>query len=69
VETIQQNNICHLVYAPARIPAGTRRAAQLLAEESVRSFQGAGVFGVEMFWFEGTGNIALVFTWLILQIV
>jgi phosphoribosylaminoimidazole carboxylase len=69
VETIQQNNICHLVYAPARIPAGTRRAAQLLAEESVRSFQGAGVFGVEMFWFEGTGNIAPVFTWLILQIV
>jgi len=55
VETIQQNNICHLVYAPARVPLRTQRAAQLLAEEAVRKFQGAGIFGVEMFWFSETG--------------
>jgi phosphoribosylaminoimidazole carboxylase len=55
VETIHQNNICHLVIAPAQVPLATQRKARALAEKAVGSFQGAGVFGVEMFWFSNTG--------------
>jgi phosphoribosylaminoimidazole carboxylase len=56
VETIHQNNICHLVFAPARVSANTRSKARTLAEKAVATFQGAGVFGVEMFWFADTGT-------------
>lgn len=55
VETIHENNICHLVFAPARVPLSTRRKAKTLAEKAVGTFKGAGVFGVEMFWFQDTG--------------
>ena len=55
VETIHQDNICHLVFAPARVPSSARRKARNLAEDAVKSFKGAGVFGVEMFWFQDTG--------------
>jgi phosphoribosylaminoimidazole carboxylase len=55
VETIHQDNICHLVFAPARVPLSARRKARNLAEDAVKSFKGAGVFGVEMFWFQDTG--------------
>jgi phosphoribosylaminoimidazole carboxylase len=55
VETIHQNNICHLVYAPARVPFSTRAKARTLAEQAIKCFEGAGVFGVEMFWFSETG--------------
>jgi phosphoribosylaminoimidazole carboxylase len=57
VETIHQDNICHLVFAPARVPSNTRRKARALAEEAVKSLDGAGVFGVEMFWFSDTGRL------------
>ena len=56
VETVHQNNICHLVFAPARVPFSTRKKARALAEQAVKTFEGAGVFGVEMFWFSDTGN-------------
>jgi phosphoribosylaminoimidazole carboxylase len=49
VETVHKNNICHLVFAPARENPGVTRAARKLAEDAVRTFTGAGVFGVEMF--------------------
>lgn len=49
VETVQRNNICHIVYAPARISETVQKAAQILAKEAVHSFTGAGIFGVEMF--------------------
>ena len=55
VETIHQNNICHMVFAPARVSAGTRAKARSLAESAIATFKGAGVFGVEMFWFADTG--------------
>ncbi|KAH7930357.1 Phosphoribosylaminoimidazole carboxylase [Leucogyrophana mollusca] len=53
VETIHKDNICHLVYAPlrSRDPAVTSRA-QSIAEDAVKTFRGAGVFGVEMFLME-----------------
>jgi phosphoribosylaminoimidazole carboxylase len=56
VETIHQDNICHIVYAPARVPYSARKNARILAENAVRTFKGAGVFGVEMFWFKETGT-------------
>lgn len=50
VETIHQDNICHLVYVPARVPDIIQLKARLLAEKTVTSFCGAGIFGVEMFY-------------------
>jgi phosphoribosylaminoimidazole carboxylase len=50
VETIHKENICHLVFAPlrSRDPQLAARA-QEIAERTVQSLGGAGVFGVEMF--------------------
>jgi phosphoribosylaminoimidazole carboxylase len=50
VETIQEDSICKLVYAPARkVSAPVMQKAQDLARRAVACFQGRGVFGVEMF--------------------
>jgi phosphoribosylaminoimidazole carboxylase len=49
VETVHKKNICHLVFAPARGAVSVAREAQKLAEDAVKTFTGAGVFGVEMF--------------------
>ena len=50
VSTSQQDNICHIVLAPARnIRTSTARAAEQLAVQAISSFTGAGVYGVEMF--------------------
>ncbi|KAI6168933.1 Phosphoribosylaminoimidazole carboxylase [Pisolithus thermaeus] len=53
VETVHKNNICHLVFAPLRSsdPSVGERA-QRIAESAVKTFQGAGIFGVEMFLME-----------------
>lgn len=53
VETIQENSICKLVYAPARnISEAVHKKAQELAKKTVAAFEGKGVFGVEMFLLE-----------------
>ncbi|KAK9470551.1 AIR carboxylase-domain-containing protein [Dipodascopsis tothii] len=50
VETVQKDNICHLVYGPARgVSDATQIKARYLAERAVATLQGAGIFGVEMF--------------------
>ena len=50
VETVHQDSICKLVFAPARgLPWAIREKAQNLARRAVASFRGKGVFGVEMF--------------------
>lgn len=50
VETVQENSICKLVYAPARnVSPAINKAAQKLARDAIASFEGKGVFGVEMF--------------------
>ena len=50
VETIQEDSICKLVYAPARhISAEVSLRAQILSRKAVASFNGKGVFGVELF--------------------
>lgn len=53
VETIQHDNICALVIAPAPISELIRQRAQTVAKQAVNSFDGAGVFGVEMFLLPG----------------
>ncbi|KAJ9613919.1 hypothetical protein H2200_002055 [Cladophialophora chaetospira] len=53
VETIHEDSICKLVYAPPRgISKQTTKAAQDLARQAVSSFLGTGVFGVELFLLE-----------------
>ncbi|RFU30609.1 hypothetical protein B7463_g5740, partial [Scytalidium lignicola] len=53
VETIQEDSICKLVYAPARnISDEINEKAQELARKAVAAFEGKGVFGVEMFLLE-----------------
>lgn len=61
VETVHRDNICHTVIAPlrpgplplrrsdGRCDADIGRRAQQIAEKAVATFEGAGVFGVEMF--------------------
>ncbi|KAJ7552200.1 hypothetical protein O6H91_06G045900 [Diphasiastrum complanatum] len=49
VETIQRENICHLVEAPAQVSVEVATRAVRIAEQAVGSLDGAGVFGVELF--------------------
>lgn len=50
VETVHQDSICKLVYAPARgLSQKLSTKARELARRAVASFKGKGVFGVEMF--------------------
>jgi phosphoribosylaminoimidazole carboxylase len=50
VETVHKDSICHLVFVPLRTRIATLCAqAQAVAEAAVKSFNSAGVFGVEMF--------------------
>ena len=50
VETVHEDSICKLVYAPARnISEAQTRSAQKLARRAIASLWGKGVFGVEMF--------------------
>ncbi|KAL2005666.1 hypothetical protein VTN00DRAFT_10159 [Thermoascus crustaceus] len=53
VETVQEDSICKLVYAPARnVSDAINKKAQELARKAVAAFDGKGVFGVEMFLLE-----------------
>ncbi|CCD48617.1 hypothetical protein BofuT4_P110010.1 [Botrytis cinerea T4] len=53
VETIHEDSICKLVYAPARgISSELQKKAQNLARKAVGSLWGKGVFGVELFVME-----------------
>lgn len=50
VETVHEDSICKLTYAPARdVSKAINEAAQALARKAVAAFDGRGVFGVEMF--------------------
>ncbi|RQM06828.1 hypothetical protein DH86_00002786, partial [Scytalidium sp. 3C] len=53
VETVQEDSICKLTYAPARnVSEKINQQAQELARNAVAAFDGKGVFGVEMFLLE-----------------
>jgi 5-(carboxyamino)imidazole ribonucleotide synthase len=49
VETIQKNNVCHIVRCPASIDESTAHLASQMAVQAVEAIDGVGTFGVEMF--------------------
>jgi len=53
VETIQKDNICDTVIAPAVISKRATLNAQALAKKTMKYLKGAGVFGLEMFLEKG----------------
>lgn len=58
VETVQKNNICHFVLAPAQITSAVKNRATQLAIKTMKLLKGAGVFGIEMFLTKG-GNVLI----------
>jgi 5-(carboxyamino)imidazole ribonucleotide synthase len=49
VETVQGNHICHVVRAPANVPAAIAGEASRQARLAIAAIDGIGSFGVEMF--------------------
>lgn len=49
VETVQQDNICHLVMAPAQVSQEAAEAACQLANRAIGTMPGCGIYGVELF--------------------
>jgi 5-(carboxyamino)imidazole ribonucleotide synthase len=49
VETIQKNNVCHIVRCPASVDESAAHLANQMAIQAVEAIDGVGVFGVEMF--------------------
>lgn len=61
VETIHEDSICKLVYAPARgVSVSVQNEAQELARKAVGSLWGKGVFGVELFLMDDGKKLVLV---------
>ncbi len=53
VETVHKNHICHMTLAPAPVDDAVAKKAHDLAEKVLASFEGAGVFAIEMFLVDG----------------
>mmetsp|Transcript_21750 Transcript_21750/g.53258 ORF Transcript_21750/g.53258 Transcript_21750/m.53258 type:complete len:591 (+) Transcript_21750:207-1979(+) len=49
VETVQKDNICHLVLAPAQVSQEIALAAREMAMSCVGNISGRGIYGVELF--------------------
>ena len=49
VETVQKDHICHIVNAPAEIDEEIRERAKQIAIDAVKSIDGIGIFGIELF--------------------
>ncbi len=49
VETIHQNNICHIVRSPANIKPQIKLKAKKVAKKVLEALGGVGVFAIEMF--------------------
>ncbi|MDR0955799.1 MAG: 5-(carboxyamino)imidazole ribonucleotide synthase [Candidatus Nomurabacteria bacterium] len=58
LETIQENNICHMVLAPAGVDPKVEQQANEIAVETMRLLNGSGVFAIEMF-LDGNNNVLL----------
>jgi 5-(carboxyamino)imidazole ribonucleotide synthase len=50
VETMNREHICHIVKAPAEIPAAVAATATDIAMRAVKTIGGVGSFGVELFY-------------------
>ncbi|CAD7701005.1 unnamed protein product [Ostreobium quekettii] len=57
VETIHRESICFVTEAPADVPREVADEARDVAERAVGCLDGAGVFGVELFWVASGGVI------------
>jgi 5-(carboxyamino)imidazole ribonucleotide synthase len=53
VETIHENNICHIVMSPANIFPDILKQANDIAEATLTHLYGAGIFAIEMFVVDG----------------
>ncbi|KAF2835420.1 phosphoribosyl-aminoimidazole carboxylase [Patellaria atrata CBS 101060] len=61
VETIHEDSICKLVYAPPRgVSSSIQKRAQELARKTVAAFEGKGVYGVEMFLLDDAAQTLLI---------
>ncbi|MCR4324529.1 MAG: 5-(carboxyamino)imidazole ribonucleotide synthase [Candidatus Curtissbacteria bacterium] len=49
VETIQKNDICHIVIAPARVTDTVKKQANIITGKVAKMLKGNGVFAIEMF--------------------
>ncbi|MFN3926590.1 MAG: 5-(carboxyamino)imidazole ribonucleotide synthase [Pseudanabaenaceae cyanobacterium] len=49
VETVQTQQVCDLVLVPAEIPIPVAEKIREIAQVTVKSFQSAGIFGIELF--------------------
>ncbi|KAJ3277877.1 hypothetical protein HDU76_010132, partial [Blyttiomyces sp. JEL0837] len=58
VETVQKDNVCHIVVVPAQIDGIVCKKAMEVAKSAISSFEGAGIYGVEMFQLKN-GDILL----------
>jgi len=58
VETIHQRSICIETQAPAQVSETTRDLAAIIATQAVKTLEGAGMFGVELFLLTG-GSIVI----------
>jgi 5-(carboxyamino)imidazole ribonucleotide synthase len=58
VETVQRNHICHVVKAPAEVPALIAGEASRQAQRAIEAIDGVGSFGVEMF-LTGAGEVLI----------
>lgn len=61
VETVHEDNICHIVYAPARVEESIRVRARNLAMKAIENFpkNSVGIYGVEMFLLEQDGQLLI----------
>lgn len=49
VETVQTDNVCHVVVAPARVSKHVLNSASEIAQKAISVLPGRGIYGVELF--------------------
>ena len=49
VETVQTDNVCHVVVAPARVSSSVLKSASEIAQKAISVLPGRGIYGVELF--------------------
>ena len=49
VETVQTDNVCHVVVAPARVRSSVLKSASEIAQKAISVLPGRGIYGVELF--------------------
>lgn len=70
VETVHRDNICLLTFSPLRSSNPTTITnAQSLAESAVLTFEGAGIFGVEMFQLPDGSNCQSAQEWVLSNLI